>query len=64
MKALVTGATGFVGGAVARALVNSGIDVRVLARAGADLQNIQPILSAVSENSVLNWFGFPLRYQL
>ena len=31
MKALVTGATGFVGGAVARALVNSGIDVRVLA---------------------------------
>jgi dihydroflavonol-4-reductase len=41
MKALVTGATGFVGGAVARALVNSGIDVRVLARAGADLQNIQ-----------------------
>ena len=41
MKALVTGATGFVGGAVARALVNSGIDVRVLARAGADLQNLQ-----------------------
>jgi dihydroflavonol-4-reductase len=41
MKALVTGATGFVGGAVVRALVNRGIDVRVLARAGADLQNIQ-----------------------
>lgn len=41
MKVLVTGATGFVGGAVARALVNSGIDVRVLARAGADLQNLQ-----------------------
>jgi dihydroflavonol-4-reductase len=41
MKALVTGATGFVGGAVARALVNSGSDVRVLARAGADLQNLQ-----------------------
>ncbi len=41
MKALVTGATGFVGGAVARALVESGIDVRVLARAGADLQNLQ-----------------------
>jgi dihydroflavonol-4-reductase len=41
MKVLVTGATGFVGGAVVRALVNSGIDVRVLARAGADLQNIQ-----------------------
>jgi dihydroflavonol-4-reductase len=41
MKALVTGATGFVGGAVVRALVNSGIDVRVLARAGADLQNLR-----------------------
>ena len=41
MKALVTGATGFVGGAVARTLVRRGIDVRVLARAGADLQNIQ-----------------------
>jgi dihydroflavonol-4-reductase len=41
MKALVTGATGFVGGAVARALVTSGIDVRALARAGADLQNLQ-----------------------
>ena len=41
MKALVTGATGFVGGAVARALVRAGIDVRVLARAGADLQNLE-----------------------
>ena len=41
MKALVTGATGFVGGAVVRALVARGSDVRVLARAGADLQNIQ-----------------------
>jgi len=41
MKALVTGATGFVGGAVARALVARGIDVRVIARAGSDLQNLQ-----------------------
>jgi dihydroflavonol-4-reductase len=41
MKALVTGATGFIGGAVVRALVKSGLAVRVLARAGADLQNIQ-----------------------
>ncbi|MEO8339125.1 MAG: NAD-dependent epimerase/dehydratase family protein [Nitrospirota bacterium] len=44
MKALVTGATGFVGGAVVRALVKGGLDVRVLARAGADLQNIQLLL--------------------
>jgi dihydroflavonol-4-reductase len=41
MKVLLTGATGFVGGAVARALVHRGIEVRVLARAGADLQNLQ-----------------------
>jgi dihydroflavonol-4-reductase len=41
MKVLVTGATGFVGGAVARALVHRGIEVRVMARAGADLQNLQ-----------------------
>ena len=41
MKVLLTGATGFVGGAVARALVSRGIDVRVMARAGADLQNLQ-----------------------
>ena len=43
MKVLVTGATGFIGGAVVRALVHRGIDVRVLARAGADLQNIQEL---------------------
>ncbi len=41
MKALVTGATGFVGGAVARALVRSGVDVRVLARGDADRQNLE-----------------------
>jgi len=41
MKALVTGATGFIGGAVARALVNAGTDVRVLARAGSDLRNLE-----------------------
>jgi dihydroflavonol-4-reductase len=41
MKALVTGATGFIGGAVVRALITSGIDVRVMVRAGSDFQNIQ-----------------------
>ena len=40
MKALVTGATGFVGGAVTRALVKTGVEVRVLSRRGADLQNL------------------------
>jgi dihydroflavonol-4-reductase len=41
MKALVTGATGFVGGAVVRALAASGVDVRVVVRPGADLRNLQ-----------------------
>ena len=41
MKVLVTGATGFVGGAVARALVERDIDVRIMARAGSNLQNLQ-----------------------
>lgn len=39
MKALITGASGFVGGAVARTLVQAGIDVRVIARRGSDPQN-------------------------
>lgn len=41
MKALVTGATGFVGAAVARALVRAGVAVRVLARPEADLTNLE-----------------------
>jgi dihydroflavonol-4-reductase len=40
MKVLVTGATGFVGGAVTRTLVKSGAEVRVLSRGGADLRNL------------------------
>jgi dihydroflavonol-4-reductase len=42
MKALVTGATGFVGAAVVRALVKSGVDVRVFARRNSDFTNLQP----------------------
>lgn len=41
MKALVTGATGFVGAAVARALIRTGVDVRVLARSDADPKNLE-----------------------
>lgn len=37
---VVTGATGFVGGAVVRALVARGRRVRVLVRAGADMRNL------------------------
>ncbi len=42
MKALVTGATGFVGAAVVRALLNTGMDVRILARRDSDFTNLQP----------------------
>ena len=41
MKALVTGATGFVGAAVVRALIKAGVDVRVLARRDSDFSNLQ-----------------------
>jgi len=54
MKALVTGATGFIGGAVVRALVKSGLAVRVLARAGADLQNIQNLAVERVEGDLRN----------
>jgi dihydroflavonol-4-reductase len=43
MRALVTGATGFVGAAVARALGRAGWEVRVLVRAGSDRSNLQPL---------------------
>ena len=39
-QAFVTGATGFVGAAVARALVAAGWQVRALARAGSDRRNL------------------------
>jgi dihydroflavonol-4-reductase len=43
MRALVTGATGFVGSAVARALCRSGWQVRALVRAHSDQRNLRQL---------------------
>ena len=43
MRALVTGATGFVGAAVARALLRSGCKVRALVRPSSDRRNIESL---------------------
>jgi nucleoside-diphosphate-sugar epimerase len=40
MKVVITGATGFVGGAIARRLAGEGLDVHVLARPAADLARL------------------------
>jgi dihydroflavonol-4-reductase len=52
MKALVTGATGFVGAAVARALGRAGWEVRVLVRAGSDRSNLQPLAVEAAEGDL------------
>jgi len=43
MKALVTGATGFIGAAVARALIAEGTEVRVLVRPNSDVRNLREL---------------------
>ncbi len=50
--ALVTGATGFVGSAVARVLVRSGQKVRVLARPNGDRRNLAGLTVDVAEGSL------------
>jgi dihydroflavonol-4-reductase len=52
MKALVTGATGFVGAAVARALLQEGWEVRALARKGSDRRNLRSIAVEVVEGDL------------
>ena len=52
MKALVTGATGFVGAAVARALLGAKWQVRVLARPSSDRRNLQDLDVEVAEGDL------------
>ena len=50
--ALVTGATGFVGAAVARALLAAGLPVRVLARPSSDRRNLAGLDVEIAEGSL------------
>jgi dihydroflavonol-4-reductase len=52
VRALVTGATGFVGSAVARHLLHGGHQVRVLARPGSDRRNLQGLEVEVIEGDL------------
>ena len=52
MRALVTGATGFVGAAVARALLKEQWQVRALARPGSDRSNLSGLAGEVCEGDL------------
>ena len=50
--ALVTGATGFLGSAVARALLAAGFRVRALVRPGSDRSNLADLAVEASEGNL------------
>ena len=52
MRALVTGATGFVGAAVARALLQAQWQVRALARSGSDRSNLRGVQELLGHSSL------------
>ena len=54
MRSLVTGATGFIGSAVARALITAGHQVRVLVRPSSDLRNLKNIDVEIIEGDLVD----------
>jgi dihydroflavonol-4-reductase len=52
MRALVTGGTGFVGAAVARALLQAGWEVRTLVRKGSDRRNLRQLSLEIVEGDL------------
>ena len=52
MKVLVTGATGFVGSAVARRIAVEGMSLRALVRAGSDRRNLAGIAADLVEGDL------------